>query len=489
MKKLVLCILDGWGVTKQTAYNAIESANIPFYHSLLKQHPNSLLEASGEFVGLPARQIGNSEVGHLTIGAGRRVYQDLPKIDSAINSGELFQKPSVQALLSITGTHKKCHLIGIISDGGVHGHVRHLLAIANFLRNSGVDIAIHGITDGRDVAPQSALQFVDEIEKAGFELTSISGRFYAMDRDKREERIQAAFETITRGIGAKYTSAKDYINASYSDNITDEFIVPASAEDYIGFEEGDCIFFTNYRADRMRQIAGAICVLPGLDLKVSLRPYSAELSAYCECVFPYEAITNTLGEAIANAGLAQLRIAETEKYAHVTYFFNGGNEQPNISEDRIMIPSPKVETYDTTPEMSSYPITHQLVDAIESGSYDMILVNYANADMVGHTGDIKATTKAVEAIDLCLQGLVETCKRNRYELLITADHGNAESMYDDTTQQPLTAHTLNPVPFIYIGSRKIHLENGELADVAPTVLELMDLPKPHEMTGKSRIIG
>lgn len=488
MKKLVLCILDGWGVTEQKAHNAIESANIPFYHSLLAQYPHSLLQASGQFVGLPDGQIGNSEVGHLTIGAGRRIFQDLPRVDHAISSGELFQKPSVKGLLSIAGTQSKCHLIGILSDGGVHGHISHMLAIAKFLRDNGVDVLIHGITDGRDVAPQSALKFVDECEQAGFKLTSLSGRFYAMDRDKREARTLAAVETMVNGVGAKYASVRDYIASSYADGINDEFIVPASFDEYTGFEAGDCVFFSNYRADRMRQIARAVCIPElGLALKVSLRPYASDIK--CSAVFPYEAINNTLGQVIADAGLAQLRMAETEKYAHVTYFFNGGNEQPNLNEDRILIPSPQVETYDIMPEMSSYQITHQLVDAIESGGYDMILVNYANADMVGHTGDIKATIKAAESIDLCLQGLVETCKRNRYELLITADHGNAECMYDEKSGQPLTAHTLNPVPFIYIGGRKIKLQDGELADVAPTVLELMDLPKPHDMTGSSRIIG
>ncbi len=496
MRRLVLCILDGWGHTEQVAHNAIEAANTPTYHSLLKQYPHSLLQAAGECVGLPSGQIGNSEVGHLTIGAGRRVFQDLPRIDREINNGELFRHSAIQKLLSFAGSHKKCHLIGIISNGGVHGHVRHLIAIAKFLQSKNVQVVIHAITDGRDVAPKSALQFIDEIEASGLTITSISGRFYTMDRDNRAERTQAAFQTITCGIGAKFRNVKEYVESSYGDNITDEFIVPASAEDYIGFEPGDAVFFTNYRADRMRQISNAIFLetfklfdrtLPDLEYKIIMRPYSSELSNVCSVVIPYEKIKNTLGEVIANAGLTQLRIAETEKYAHVTYFLNGGNEVPNIAEDRIMIPSPKVETYEKTPEMSSYNITHQLVDAIESGSYDMICVNYANADMVGHTGNMNATIKSVEAIDLCLQGLIKACKHGNYELIITADHGNAECMYDEILDQPLTAHTTNPVPFIYVGSRKLTLTDGELADVAPTILELMGLPKPYDMTGESRI--
>jgi 2,3-bisphosphoglycerate-independent phosphoglycerate mutase len=496
VKKLVLCILDGWGYRNNAAHNAIEAADIPVYRSLLKQYPHSLLQAAGEFVGLPSGQIGNSEVGHLTIGSGRRIFQDLPRIDREIANGELFKHSSIQELLSLKGSHKKCHIIGIVSDGGVHGHVKHLIAVAKFLKSQGVQIVIHGITDGRDVAPKSALKFITEIEDAGLELTSISGRFYAMDRDKRAERTQVAFSSIVSGIGAKFEDAKEYIESSYADNITDEFIVPASIPDYIGFEIGDSVFFVNYRADRMRQISGAICLptfelfdrkLPDLEHKVIMRPYSNELSNACAVVIPYEGIRNTLGEVIAEAGLTQLRLAETEKYAHVTYFFNGGNEVPNVAEDRIMLPSPKIDTYEKTPEMSSYNITHQLVDAIESGSYDMICVNYANADMVGHTGNMDATIKSIEVIDLCLQGIVEICKRNRYELIITADHGNAECMYDEKSGQPITAHTTSPVPLIYVGPRKLTLVDGELADVAPTVLELMGVPKPDEMTGESRI--
>ncbi|MDF3046947.1 MAG: phosphoglyceromutase [Candidatus Midichloriaceae bacterium] len=494
MKKIVLCILDGWGHTENRDSNAIASASIPFYRSLLKQHPNSLLQASGEFVGLPNGQIGNSEVGHLTIGAGRRVFQDLPKINHALQNGDIFKSPGINKLIK---AHSRCHLIGIVSDGAVHGHVEHLIRIAKFLRQEGVDVVIHAIADGRDVAPKSVLQFLNQIESAGFEITSISGRFYAMDRDNRTERTQAAFATIVGGMGAKYTAVQDYVNENYKDGITDEFLVPASAENYSGFASGDAVFFTNYRADRMRQIASAICQqeftmfkrnMPKLSAKVIMRPYSTKLASCCDVLFPHEEIKNTLGEVISDAGLSQLRLAETEKYAHVTYFFNGGNETPYIGEDRILVPSPRVETYDKRPQMSAYEITHYLADAIESGNYDMITVNYANADMVGHTGDLSATIKSIEAIDVCLQGMVDICKRNRYELLITSDHGNAECMYDEIAKQPLTAHTLNPVPFIYVGPRKIGLQDGELADVAPTILELMGIAKPKDMSGESRII-
>ncbi len=482
------------GHTESRDSNAIAAANIPFYRSLLKQHPNALLQASGEFVGLPNGQIGNSEVGHLTIGAGRRIFQDLPKINRSLENGDIFKSSELSKIIKNRGT---CHLIGIISDGAVHGHVDHLIKIAKFLRQENVDVAIHAIADGRDVAPKSVLQFINQIEGEGFEITSISGRFYAMDRDNRAERTQAAFATIVEGMGAKYAFVKDYINESYEDDITDEFLVPASVKNYSGFESGDTVFFTNYRADRMRQIAAAICKpefelfkrnMPELSAKVIMRPYSIKLASCCDVLFPHEEIENTLGKVMADMGLSQLRLAETEKYAHVTYFFNGGNEVPNIAEDRILVPSPKVETYDKRPQMSAYEITHYLADAIESDSYDIIIVNYANADMVGHTGDLSATIKSIEAIDICLQGLVDICKRNRYELLITSDHGNAECMYDEKTNQPLTAHTLNPVPLIYVGSRKISLQDGELADVAPTILHLIGIPKPKDMSGKSRII-
>lgn len=501
MSRVVLCILDGWGVSGDTAFNAIAKAHTPFYDDLIKNHPNSLLVASGPSVGLPEGQFGNSEVGHLTIGAGRRVLQDLSRIDESIKSGDIFKSNKIKELIAdLASTKKACHLIGLISDGGVHSHISHIIAIAKHLVEHGVNVQIHAITDGRDVAPQSALGFINQLESAQLNIASISGRFYAMDRDNRAERTKLAVEAITSGGTNRYSSSSttttatiaQYINdVCYSSYTFDEFIEPGTHHDYQGIHEGDALFFANFRADRMRQITEALILGNQNQLShiITMTSYSGKISKLGSVLFPPQTIEPTLGQVIADASLTQLRIAETEKYAHVTYFLNCGQENPYRGEDRIIVDSPKVDNYEKTPAMASYEITHQAADAICSGEYDFVCINYSNADMIGHTGNIKATIAAVEALDICLKGLSDLCKQNHYDLLITSDHGNAECMYDVKSNQPLTAHTSNLVPLIYKGFKKISLEDGELADVAPTVLELMDLNIPENMTGTSRVIS
>lgn len=494
MKKVVLCILDGWGHIDTKKYNAILSAKTPFYNHILDTYPHSLLEASGSEVGLPDGQMGNSEVGHLTIGAGRRIYQDLPRISMDLENGEFVKKLVLQSLITRS---KVCHIVGLISDGGVHGHVDHIIKIARMLKDKDIKILLHAITDGRDVAPKSCLEFIKKVQDAGIEIASLSGRFYAMDRDKRWDRVQKAYDAIALGKSpSRFDNPVDYINSEYASDITDEFINPACSSKFDGIKDGASILFTNYRADRMRQICLALLSDSHTDLhirpikfsyQVVMRPYSQEIAELANSLYPFEPIAHTLGNIISDNGIDQLRIAETEKYAHVTYFFNGGEEKLYKGEDRILVNSPKVATYDLKPDMSANQITEKLVEAIATNKYGFICANYANADMVGHTGVMDAAVSAVETIDECLKKLHDACKHNGYVLLITADHGNAECMFDDETHQPLTSHTTNKVPFICIDDKKISLRDGELADVAPTILSIMGIEKPSDMSGKSLI--
>ncbi|MFI4984226.1 MAG: 2,3-bisphosphoglycerate-independent phosphoglycerate mutase [Rickettsiales bacterium] len=466
MKKVLLCILDGMGIAKSGKYNAVSLANTPNYNYLLQNCPHSALDACGEAVGLPVGQMGNSEVGHITIGAGRVIYQDLPRISKAFAQN--------QVKLDVKGD---VHLVGLCSDGGVHSHINHILALGKLLH--GNKVYVHMITDGRDTPPQSALKYLD-----GLNVATISGRFYAMDRDKRWERTDAAFEAIIKANGAEFNDPATYINSSYQNGVNDEFIIPGIAAGYQGFKDGDTMIFCNFRADRMRQFAAKFLEAGfSKSRTIAMTEYSQELAEKMEVLFKNEQPKNVLGEVIAAQGFKQFRIAETEKYAHVTYFLNGGREALFTGEDRVMIPSPKVATYDLKPEMSAFEVAEKVVAAVQSNNYALIVVNFANPDMVGHSGNVAATIKAVEAVDKCLGQIMIVCKAANHDLLVTADHGNAEELYDENNHQPLTSHSMNKVPFIYYGSQLLQLKDGSLADISPSILKLLGVAKPDEMTG------
>lgn len=496
MSKVLLLILDGWGQREEKAYNAIKMAQTPNYEQLIAQYPHSLLAASGLAVGLPEGQVGNSEVGHITIGSGKAILQELPRINQALTSGEFKSNTALLASLKkLKETNSTCHLVGLISDGGVHSHIAQIITLANFIQEQDIKVKLHAIIDGRDVAPKSAKKYLELIDAAQIEIASVSGRFYAMDRDNRWERIEKAFSAISQGGQTKFVNPLQVIEESYAQGISDEFILPHSAQSYHGFQANDAVIFTNFRADRIRQIAASITSpefnqfkrqLPKLSSTLMMTKYSDQLSQYIETLFPHEAPKETLGEIIAGHGLRQMRIAETEKYAHVTYFFNGGREEQFAGENRILIPSPKVATYDLQPEMSLAKVTEAIIQAMEQ-RYDLIVANFANADMVGHSGNLEATIKAIEAIDRALGEIIEVLKKSDYEMIITADHGNAEEMMDTKNNQPLTSHSLNPVPIIYYGKKKIELKDGTLADVAPTILKLMSIDKPKTMKGNPLI--
>lgn len=492
---IVLCILDGWGISSGSSYDAIKTAHTPIYDSLIKKYPNSFLEASENFVGLPKGQVGNSEVGHITIGSGRVIFQDLPKIDNSIKSGE-FEKKLINFSSNIK--NKRIHIFGLASDGGVHGHINHMISSHKILAKLGFSIFIHMVTDGRDSAPESTLQYLKMLTDSVISPSTISGRYYAMDRDNRWDRTEKTYNAISLGeSSSKFIKPEDYIKSCYKNKITDEFFEPAAQVDYSGISDGDGILFLNYRTDRIRQIASAF-LDPSFEAfpvsriafsnKAIMTQYSKELEQQAIVLFPRDEITNTLGETLSNADLKQLRIAETEKYAHVTYFFNGGREALLKGEDRILIASPKVPTYDLKPEMSSAEIADAAVKNILDKKYDFICINFANGDMVGHTGNFDATVKAIESIDKALEKILEACTKSNADLFITADHGNAEDLYDEHSHQALTAHTLNKVPFIYYGKQKIKLKDGGLSDVAPTILEFMGIRQPQEMTGKSLLV-
>ncbi len=498
-KPVLLCILDGWGHSDSSDNNAIKQANTPHWDKLWSEYPHSLIDASAQAVGLPEGQMGNSEVGHTNIGAGRVVMQDLPKIDDAISSGELKSHPRLMEhidKLKITGGTS--HIMGLLSDGGVHSHQNHLSALANIIASEGVPVAIHAFLDGRDTPPQSAKGFIQRFSDAlddGVTIATVSGRYYAMDRDNRWDRIEKAHRALTQGKSpTRAPDAQQAIAAAYTLGQTDEFILPVCLGDYDGMKNGDGLLMGNFRADRARQILHSFIDPSFNEFKreeitfgdvIGLTEYSSKLAQWMVALYPNEPLKNSLGEIISAQQLKQLRIAETEKYAHVTFFFNGGSEEVYTGEDRILVPSPKVATYDLQPEMSAPEVTAKLVEAIESGKYHLIVCNYANTDMVGHSGNIEAAKKAVEAVDNALGKLHSAIEAAGGAMLITADHGNAEQMSDHTSGQPHTAHTTNLVPLVATGVGTASLSDGVLADIAPTILQLMQLDKPTEMTGKS----
>lgn len=503
-----LIILDGFGLNPRNEGNAIYEAHTPNLDRLWNAYPHVSIQGSGLDVGLPEGQMGNSEVGHLNIGAGRIVYQDYTRVSKAIEDESFFEN---RALLGAIGNVKeknsKLHLMGLVSDGGVHSHIKHLYALVELAKKSGLsDVYIHCFMDGRDVPPASGKDYIEKLEAKLEELefgriATVSGRYYAMDRDKRWDRTKLAYDALVEGVGVEADSAVQAMEQSYADDVYDEFVMPTviknSGKPISTIDENDSIIFFNFRPDRARQLTSSFIEpgFNGFDRERGHFPvYFVSMTQYDETfkdihvAYEPEHLTNTFGEYISSLGLKQLRIAETEKYAHVTFFFNGGVEHPNEGEDRVLIPSPKVATYDLKPEMSAYEVTDEVIERIESGEYDVIVLNYANCDMVGHTGDMDAAINAVEAVDECAGRTVEAILRAGGRVLITADHGNAEQMLDYETGEPHTAHTSNPVPFILVDENLKDMElreEGRLADIVPTILDLMDIKKPDEMTGKS----
>jgi 2,3-bisphosphoglycerate-independent phosphoglycerate mutase len=496
----MLVILDGWGWREEAADNAIRQAKTPTFDRLWQTGPHGLLRTCGKDVGLPDGQMGNSEVGHLNIGAGRVVMQDLPRIGEAIANGEIKQAPALLDLIAKLKTSGgTCHLMGLVSPGGVHSHQDHAAALAKILDDAGVPTVVHAFTDGRDTPPQSAGDDIKRLLAAlpkSVPIATVSGRYYAMDRDKRWDRVEKAFNVIAGAEGPHFADAPAVIADAYANKKFDEFIVPAVVGDYHGMKDGDGLLCFNFRADRVREILGALLerAFDGFPRKgffdfaaaVGMTQYSEKLDKLMATIFPPQSFVHILGEVVADAGRTQLRMAETEKYPHVTYFLNGGREEPYAGEDRIMVPSPKVATYDLQPEMSAPELTDKAVAAIGSSKYDLIVLNYANPDMVGHTGSLPAAIKAVETVDTALGRIADAIQKSGGALLVTADHGNCEMMRDPETGGPHTAHTLNPVPVMLLGAQNRALvAEGRLADIAPTLLELMELPKPQEMTGHS----
>ncbi|WP_171208047.1 MULTISPECIES: 2,3-bisphosphoglycerate-independent phosphoglycerate mutase [unclassified Ruegeria] len=498
-KPVVLCILDGWGLSDDTQANAPALAKTPTFDAIMAKGPSSQLITHGPDVGLPTGQMGNSEVGHTNIGAGRVVAMDLGQIDLAIEDGSFFENAALQDFIAkVKAAGGTAHLMGLVSDGGVHGHLTHIVAAARAITDAGVPVALHAVTDGRDVPPKSADAFIAQLEKLLPEnacVVTVCGRYYAMDRDNRWERVSQAYEAMIKGQGRKAPTALAAIEQAYDQSETDEFVVPTVLDGFGGVKNGDGFFCLNFRADRAREILRAIAEPGFADFDTGPRPnlsallgmveYSDGHNAYMTTVFPKREIVNTLGEWVAKQGLRQFRLAETEKYPHVTFFLNGGKETPEPGEDRFMPKSPKVATYDLQPEMSAPEVTEKFVAAIKGG-YDLIVTNYANPDMVGHTGDLQAAIKACEAVDQGLAQVVAALEEVGGAMIVTADHGNCEVMVDPETGGPHTAHTLNPVPVALVGGPKgTTLRQGRLSDLAPTLLDLMELPKPPEMTGES----
>jgi len=501
-KPVVLCILDGWGLSSATTYNAVAQAATPAFDRLMRDYPNNTLLACGKDVGLPEGQMGNSEVGHTNIGAGRVVWMDLPKINNAIEDGSFAKNPGLQRFIdALKKSGGTAHVAGLASPGGVHAHQDHIAEAARVIAATGVPVVIHAYLDGRDVPPKSALGQIAALEAAlpnRAKVGTVVGRFFAMDRDNRWERVQAAYEMMAHAKGNAATTAKAAIEAAYAKGETDEFVSPAVIADYAGMQDGDGLLFMNFRADRAREILRALAE-PGFDaFDAGSRPafaavsgiaeYSTLHNEYMEVMFPAEPVANTLGHWVSTHGRAQFRLAETEKYPHVTFFLNGGEEAPEKAEDRYVAPSPKVKTYDMQPEMSAAEVTEHFVAAIKGQQYDLIVVNYANPDMVGHTGDLGAAIKACEAVDAGLTQVLDALESVGGAMILTADHGNCEVMVDPITGDPHTAHTLNPVPVVlFNGPAGVGMRHGRLADLAPSLLELMGLPKPMEMTGESLI--
>lgn len=505
-KTVLLTILDGWGIGNKCKQNALEIANIPTFKNLIDAYPNTKLHASGEAVGLPDGQMGNSEVGHLNLGAGRIVYQELTKINKSVRDGDFFENEQfLNSIKHVKENNSSLHLMGLVSNGGVHSSLNHLFALIDLAaKNNLKKVYIHAFLDGRDTPPQSAITFVTELEsklkEAGLPpVATVSGRYYAMDRDKRWDRVEKAYNCLILDEGDTAQTATEAIQASYDKGSNDEFVLPT----VIGGKEtrindNDSIIFFNYRPDRAREITYAINAInfDGFERKKVLKnTYYVCMTQYDETfglpiAFPPQQLTNILGEILEKNNIQEFRTAETEKYAHITFFFNGGLEKAFNSETRALVDSPKVATYDLQPEMSAQAVAKNVVDAINSKKYGFILVNFANPDMVGHTGVIEAAIKAVETIDNCLKPIVEAVKQNDVTMLITADHGNVECMVDPVTGVPFTAHTTNDVPFIVVNSNVENLqlrEEGTLADVAPTILNLLNIEQPNEMTGLSLI--
>lgn len=505
-KLTMLMILDGFGDNNNKDGNAIKLAKTPNIDRLMKKYDNTEIATSGLAVGLPEGQMGNSEVGHTNIGAGRIVYQELTRITKSIEDGEFFTNQEfIAAIENCKKNHSKLHILGLVSDGGVHSHIRHLYGLLEMAkRRDFEDVYVHCFLDGRDTPPASAESYVVKLqekmqEKEIGKIASICGRFYSMDRDKRWERVQKCYDALVNGEGKKASSSVKAIEDSYQKEVFDEFVEPTlicnGDEPIATIEKNDSVIFFNFRPDRAREITRALVdtKFDGFETKKDLNLYFVCFTNYDETMpnvhvaFKKETLHNTFGEYISKLGRTQLRIAETEKYAHVTFFFNGGEEKLFEGEDRILVPSPKVETYDMKPEMSAYEVTDKVVEAIEKERYDCVILNYANTDMVGHTGSLDAAIKAVEAVDECVGKVVKLVEEKGGNLLITADHGNAEQMIDYATGEPHTAHTTNPVPLILVTqNEKLKLKTGgKLADLAPTMLDLMNLKKPEEMTGES----
>ncbi len=498
-RPVVLCILDGWGAREPAPDNAIALANTPYLDRLYRTRPHALIDASELEVGLPSGQMGNSEVGHMNLGAGRVVMQDLPRIDQALADGSLAASPVLADFVAaMKESGGRVHLMGLLSPGGVHSHQSQMAGLAEILRLSGLEVLVHAFLDGRDTPPKSAAGFLaDFARETAASIATIAGRFYAMDRDQRWDRVCRAYRCLVEGEGERAVDAATALQLAYERDESDEFVSPTAVGDYAGMADGDGLIMANFRADRAREILTALLEptfdgfergrRPAFAAAMGMVSYSSDHDRLMTTLFPPVDLAETLGEVVAGAGLRQLRIAETEKYAHVTFFFNGGRESTFDGEDRLLIPSPKVATYDLKPEMSAPEVTDALVERIDAGTYDLIVVNYANGDMVGHTGDLAAAVRAAETVDRCLTRLGEAVAAAGGALLVTADHGNAERMMDEESGQAHTAHTMNRVPIILAcgpsGIARVH--DGRLADVAPTLLELLGLPRPAAMTGRS----
>lgn len=508
-KKLtMLMILDGFGENPNNEGNAVNLAKKPNIDKLRKICPVSHIDASGAAVGLPDGQMGNSEVGHTNIGAGRIVYQKLTKITKSIEDGDFFSIPEfTEAIENVKKNNSKLHIMGLLSDGGVHSHQRHLYGLLELAKRKGLDnnVFIHAFMDGRDTLPASGEGYIQELqekmkEKGVGKIATLSGRYYAMDRDKRWDRVEKAYNALVRGEGVLAKDPIQAIEESYQQEIFDEFVVPtvitdANDQPLAKIESGDSVIFFNFRPDRARQLTRAIVddkfdgfKTDKLDIDFVCMTEYDDTMPNVKIAFKPEELTNTFGEVVSKLGKKQLRIAETEKYAHVTFFFNGGREEPYPGEERILVNSPKVATYDLQPEMSAYEVTEKVLEAINSEKYDTIILNFANTDMVGHTGNIDAAIKAVEAVDKCIGEIVEAVQKQNGVLLITADHGNAEQMIDYQTGEPLTSHTTNLVPLILVGMENVELKDGRLCDLTPTMLDIMEEQKPKEMTGESLLI-
>jgi 2,3-bisphosphoglycerate-independent phosphoglycerate mutase len=498
-RPVMLAVLDGWGWREETADNAVRQARTPAFDSLWESGPHALLRTSGQDVGLPPGQMGNSEVGHLNIGAGRVVKQTLQRITDAIADGEIAKSPALRDLIDrLRRSGGVCHLMGLVSPGGVHSHQDHAAALAAILAQAGVPTVVHAFTDGRDTPPRSAGEDIRRLAAAlppAVPIATVCGRYYAMDRDKRWERVTKAYAAIVEAEAPRFPDAGAVIADAYAHDLSDEFVLPAVVGDYRGMRDGDGVLCFNFRADRVREILSALLDpdfsgfarrrVVRVAAAAGMTQYSEELAPLMQAILSHDDLAMVLGEVVAGAGRAQLRMAETEKYPHVTYFLNGGREEPYRGEDRIMVPSPKVATYDLQPEMSARELTDKAVAAIGSGKYDLIVLNYANPDMVGHTGSLPAAIKAVETVDTGLGRLADAIRKAGGALLVTADHGNCEMMRDPETGGPHTSHTTGPVPLLLMGGGDVSLADGRLADIAPTLLALMGLPKPAQMTGVS----